>query len=51
MATTLTRIILGISLGVFLFGGTSLWAERAEGEEDTEGGDMVMTQQGAIIAD
>ena len=30
MATTLTRIILGISLGIFLFSGTGLAAEPAE---------------------
>ncbi len=30
MATTLTRIILGISFGVFLFSGTSLAAEPVE---------------------
>ena len=45
MATTLTRIIFGVSLGIFLFAGTSLAAEPAEVA------DMVMTQQEAIIAD
>jgi len=45
MATTLTCIIFGVSLGLVLFAGTSLGAEPAEVA------DMVMTQQGAIIAD
>ena len=45
MATTLTRIIFGVSLGIVLFPGTSLGAEPAEVA------DMVMIQQEAIIAD
>jgi hypothetical protein len=45
MATTLTRILLGVSSGLVLFAGISLGAKPAEVA------DMVMTQQGAIIAD
>ena len=45
MATTLARILLGVSLGLVLFAGTILGAEPAEVA------DMVMIQQEAIIAD
>jgi hypothetical protein len=45
MATALARILFEVSSGIFLFAGTSL------GAEPTEVADMVMTQQGAIIAD
>lgn len=45
MATTLIRILLGVSSGLVLFAGISLGAKPAEVA------DMVMTQQGVIIAD
>ena len=40
-----------MSLSLMLFAGAGLAADPAEGEEDKEGADMVMTQQEAIIAD
>ena len=37
MATNLTRIIIGISMGLFLFAGASLAAEPAEVEKFVKG--------------